>query len=237
MYHNMDARLKCPAKARSTLVSERMLMLNSALTLWCYFYNATNMGFVEGGKCPSWHKTVHCISAYFSVWTQKYLVHSLVYNLEHTLCFSRHLPSYGHCWWQYCENKKTGQCFRARQVELAARVVWCIKFNNPAFKTHEMLLLSYNFTFKMKRLRCWIKQREPKANRNQKVTERCVSDIVQWQQRAEEQLQLFTGWFHHSCSELRLSLSPSLPLRSCVFQYPRTPNWYSLPYPLISSLS
>lgn len=42
---------------------------------------------------------------------------------------------------------------------------------------------------------------------NQEVTGRCVTDIVQWQQRAEEQLQLFTRWFHHSYCPSRLSLS------------------------------
>lgn len=174
------------------------------------------MGSVQRGTLSFWTflstKTVYCISAYFSLWTQKYLVYGLAYNLEHTLCFHRHLQGYDHCWWQ---------------IDWAGR--WT-KFNNPAFKTYEMLQLSYKFTFKiedgeLKCLQCWTKQHELKANQTQKVTERCVSDIVQWQQRAEEQLQLFTGWFHHSCSELRLSLSPSLPPQSRVFQYRRMPNW------------
>lgn len=186
-------------------------MLNSAQTPWCYFYNTTNTGFVEGGKCPSWHTQFLDLfeyknsSLHFCILFSIQLGVQLGTHLVFSQAFARLWPLFGD-----------------RLIEPAAHVVRCTTFNNPAFKASKMLQLSYNFTYKtedgeLKRPQCWIKQHELKANWTQKVTERCVSDIVQWQQRAEEQLQLFTGWFHHSCSELRLSLSPSLPLQSRLF--------------------
>lgn len=88
------------------------------------------MGFVEGGKCPLWHTLK---AEVFSIQLGTQLGAHLVFFQA----FARLWP------WLvmilskmnlYCENKKTGQCFSARQVELAARIVRCTKSNNPAFK-------------------------------------------------------------------------------------------------------
>lgn len=67
------------------------------------------------------------------------------------------------------------------------------------------------------------------AEWNQEVTGRCVSDIVQWQQRAEEQLQLFTRWFHHSYRASWLSLSLFLSLQFWICQDFEMPLWCAAP--------